>query len=157
VGPSELGADGEKGELVAGFAKPFRKNSDGVPEHVVREIHPQEKQIGKPIARHVEQSTPLVDARVGRARSFVEQTHLAKHFPPPENGQRFLAHAGNVAAYPNFAFENEKEAVARIAVGEDERAQGVRFFRRDRGDGFERFRRQSGEQMYFRQHIDVIT
>ena len=69
---SELGADGEKGELVAGFAKPLGKNQHGVPKHVVREIHPQEKQIGKPVARYVEQPASLVDACVGGAGRFVE-------------------------------------------------------------------------------------
>lgn len=154
--PSELGADGEEGELVARFAQPLGKNPHRVPEHVVREIHSQEEQIGKPIARHVEQAAPLVYARIGRTRGLVEEAHLAKHLAAPEHGQRFFPHARYVAADSNLAFEDEKEPVAGIAVGENERAQGMRLLRRYRGDRFERFGGHPGEEMDFGQHIDVI-
>jgi hypothetical protein len=123
----------------------------------VREIHPQKEKIGESVARDVEQATPLVNAGIGRARCLVEKTHFTEHLATPENRESLFAHAGHVTTDANLTLEDEKESIPRIAVGKDERPEGVRFFAGDRGNRFERFGSQPREEVNLGKDIDVIA
>jgi len=83
---------------------------------------------------------------VGATREIVDERHLAEVITDLQDGQRLLAHAGNLAADAHRARENDEELVARGALGEDRGAARVGLLDTEAGDAPQVHRRQIREE-----------
>ncbi len=148
---SELSAGRQEGELLVRLAKSGGEDPHAVPEDLEGQVLVQKELVVERLFGDDEQASAFVDARIGRARGLVEERHLTEHLARPEHGERFFAHAGDLARDPDFAVEQDEELVAGIAELEDLRTRRVRLFGRCPGDESEGFVGQAVEERDARQ------
>ena len=82
----------------------------------------------RPAIDRLHRGVSLVGFRIGGARLVVDQRHLAEKVAAIEDGQSFLADAGDELRDPHAAVEDDVELVAFLPFAKDHRSLAELLF-----------------------------